>query len=81
MARVMVFALAPQAGIIGHSVAERVLTDPVLMLDDVFAELDESRRHDSPPPCPSSRCSLPPRFDDVPEELTGNTVRISGARS
>jgi hypothetical protein len=34
----MVFALAPQAGIIGHSVAERVFDrDPVLMLDDVFA--------------------------------------------
>ncbi len=53
--------------------------DPVLMLDDVFAELDEARR---------SRLAAAIRgfeqvlitaavFDDVPEELTGNTVRIS----
>jgi DNA replication and repair protein RecF len=53
--------------------------DPVLMLDDVFAELDESRR---------TRLAGAVRgfeqvlitaavFDDVPEELTGNTVRIS----
>jgi len=53
--------------------------DPVLMLDDVFAELDEARR---------ARLATAVRdfeqvlitaavFDDVPEELTGNTVRIS----
>ena len=53
--------------------------DPVLMLDDVFAELDEARR---------ARLAAAVRdfeqvlitaavFDDVPEELTGNTVHIS----
>lgn len=53
--------------------------DPVLMLDDVFAELDEARR---------ARLATAVRdfeqvlitaavFDDVPEELTGNTVHIS----
>ncbi len=53
--------------------------DPVLMLDDVFAELDESRR---------ARLASAVRdfeqvlitaavFDDVPGQLTGNTVHIS----
>ena len=53
--------------------------DPVLMLDDVFAELDETRR---------TRLAAAIRgfeqvlitaavLDDVPEELTGNTVHIS----
>ena len=53
--------------------------DPVLMLDDVFAELDEARR---------TRLAVAIRgfeqvlitaavLDDVPEELTGNTVHIS----
>ena len=53
--------------------------DPVLMLDDVFAELDEARR---------TRLAAAIRgfeqvlitaavLDDVPEELTGNTVHIS----
>ena len=53
--------------------------DPVLMLDDVFAELDESRR---------ARLAAAVRdfeqvlitaavFDDVPEGLTGNTIHIS----
>jgi DNA replication and repair protein RecF len=53
--------------------------DPVLMLDDVFAELDESRR---------ARLAAAVRdfeqvlitaavLDDVPKELTGNTVHIS----
>ena len=53
--------------------------DPVLMLDDVFAELDEARR---------TRLAVAIRgfeqvlitaavLDDVPKELTGNTVHIS----
>ncbi|QNE45474.1 DNA replication/repair protein RecF [Glaciihabitans sp. INWT7] len=53
--------------------------DPVLMLDDVFAELDASRR---------ARLAAAVRdfeqvlitaavFEDVPQELTGNTVHIS----
>jgi DNA replication and repair protein RecF len=53
--------------------------DPVLMLDDVFAELDESRR---------ARLAAAVRdfeqvlitaavLDDVPEALTGNTIHIS----
>ncbi|MHC5794522.1 DNA replication/repair protein RecF [Lacisediminihabitans sp. FW035] len=58
---------------------ESSMGDPVLMLDDVFAELDEARR---------ARLAAAVRdfeqvlitaavFDDVPEELTGNTVHIS----
>lgn len=58
---------------------ESATGDPVLMLDDVFAELDEARR---------ARLAAAVRdfeqvlitaavFDDVPEELTGNTVHIS----
>lgn len=53
--------------------------DPVLMLDDVFAELDEARR---------TRLASAIRgfeqvlitaavLDDVPDELTGNTVHIA----
>lgn len=52
--------------------------DPVLMLDDVFAELDESRRarlasavHDFEQVLITAAV-----YEDVPEELTGNTVRI-----
>lgn len=58
---------------------ESATGDPVLMLDDVFAELDESRR---------ARLAAAVRdfeqviitaavYDDVPPELTGNTVHIS----
>ena len=53
--------------------------DPVLMLDDVFAELDQSRR---------ARLASAVRdfeqvlitaavLEDVPEELTANTIHIS----
>jgi DNA replication and repair protein RecF len=53
--------------------------DPVLMLDDVFAELDESRRtrlaaavHDFEQVLITAAV-----YEEVPEELTGNTVRIA----
>lgn len=53
--------------------------DPVLMLDDVFAELDESRRARLAAAVRSFEQVLVTAavFDDVPEELTDNTVRIS----
>ncbi|MES2093384.1 MAG: DNA replication/repair protein RecF [Actinomycetota bacterium] len=53
--------------------------DPVLMLDDVFAELDEARRTRLAGAIRDFEQVLITAavFDDVPEELTGNTVRIS----
>lgn len=57
---------------------ESATGDPVLMLDDVFAELDESRRarlaaavHDFEQVLITAAV-----YDEVPHELTGNTVRI-----
>ncbi|CAN5226159.1 DNA replication/repair protein RecF [soil metagenome] len=58
---------------------ESATGDPVVMLDDVFAELDESRR---------ARLAEAVRdfdqviitaavYDDVPPDLTGNTVQIA----
>jgi DNA replication and repair protein RecF len=58
---------------------ESATGDPVILLDDVFAELDQSRR---------ARLASAVRdfeqvlitaavFDDIPEELTGNTIHIS----
>jgi DNA replication and repair protein RecF len=58
---------------------ESSLGDPVLILDDVFAELDEQRRsrlaeavHDFAQVLITAAV-----FDEVPRELTGNTVHIS----
>jgi DNA replication and repair protein RecF len=61
---------------------DSVLGDPVLILDDVFAELDESRR--------SRLAQAVELFDqvlitaavfgEVPEELTGHTVRIAAGQ-
>lgn len=53
--------------------------DPVLMLDDVFAELDESRRSRLADAVKGFEQVLITAavFDDVPQDLTGNTVRIS----
>lgn len=57
---------------------ESTTGDPVLMLDDVFAELDESRRarlaaavHDFEQVLITAAV-----YDEVPPELTTNTVRI-----
>lgn len=54
--------------------------DPVLMMDDVFAELDQSRRrrlaeavHDFEQVIITAAV-----LEDVPEELTGHTISIAG---
>jgi DNA replication and repair protein RecF len=53
--------------------------DPVVMLDDVFAELDQSRRARLAAAVAGFEQVLITAavLDDVPEELTGNTVHIS----
>ncbi|MES2169902.1 MAG: DNA replication/repair protein RecF [Actinomycetota bacterium] len=58
---------------------ESATGDPVLMLDDVFAELDQSRRARLAAAVAGFEQVLITAavFDDVPLELTGNTVRIS----
>ena len=58
---------------------ESVTGDPVLMLDDVFAELDETRRLRLAAAVEDFEQVLITAavYDDVPEQLTGNTVRIS----
>lgn len=58
---------------------ESVTGDPVLMLDDVFAELDESRRSRLAGAIVDFEQVLITAavLDDVPAELTGNTVHIS----
>ena len=58
---------------------DSVTGDPVLMLDDVFAELDQSRRARLAVAVAGFEQVLITAavFDDVPTELTGNTVRIS----
>jgi DNA replication and repair protein RecF len=52
--------------------------DPVLILDDVFAELDQSRRRMLATAVRNYEQVLITAavFDDVPEELTAHTVRI-----
>jgi DNA replication and repair protein RecF len=52
--------------------------DPVLMLDDVFAELDESRRERLADAIADYEQVLITAavFGDVPERLAGNVVRI-----
>ncbi len=61
---------------------ESVTGDPVLMLDDVFAELDQSRRSRLAASVADFEQVLITAavFDDVPAELTGNTVRIANGR-
>ena len=58
---------------------ESATGDPVLMLDDVFAELDTSRRARLAGAVEDYEQVLITAavFDDVPTELTGNTVRIA----
>jgi DNA replication and repair protein RecF len=53
--------------------------DPVLMLDDVFAELDQKRRIRLAGAVAGFEQVLITAavFDDVPVELTGNTIQIS----
>ncbi len=56
--------------------------DPVLILDDVFAELDRSRRARLADAIAGFEQVLITAavFDDVPAELTGNTVHIEQGR-
>jgi DNA replication and repair protein RecF len=58
---------------------ESISGDPVLMLDDVFAELDESRRLRLADAVEDFEQVLITAavYADVPEQLTGNTVRIA----
>ncbi|MCU1557688.1 MAG: replication/repair protein RecF [Microbacteriaceae bacterium] len=58
---------------------DSVSGDPVLMLDDVFAELDESRRLRLAAAVEDFEQVLITAavYDDVPKQLTGNTVRIA----
>lgn len=57
---------------------ESLLGDPVLVLDDVFAELDESRRERLASAVKGFQQVLITAavLGDVPDELTGHTVRI-----
>ncbi|MBG6055144.1 DNA replication and repair protein RecF [Salinibacterium sp. CAN_S4] len=56
--------------------------DPVVILDDVFAELDESRRGRLAEAVADFEQVLITAavFDDVPDELAGTVVRISGGK-
>lgn len=56
--------------------------DPVLILDDVFAELDESRRGRLASAVADFEQVLITAavFNDVPNELASNTVRIQGGK-
>ena len=58
---------------------ESSLGDPVLILDDVFAELDEHRRSRLAEAVDgfSQVLITAAVFDEVPRELTGNTVYIA----
>lgn len=61
---------------------ESVSGDPVLMLDDVFAELDESRRARLADAVDGFEQVLITAavFDDVPKRLVGRVVRIQAGR-
>jgi DNA replication and repair protein RecF len=56
--------------------------DPVVILDDVFAELDESRRGRLAGAVSDFEQVLITAavFDDVPDELAGTVVRIRGGK-
>jgi len=61
---------------------ESISGDPVLVLDDVFAELDESRRGRLAAAVGAFEQVLITAavFDDVPQTLAGNVVRIRAGR-
>jgi DNA replication and repair protein RecF len=73
------FALALKLASAALLRRESATGDPVVMLDDVFAELDESRRARLAAAVADFEQVLITAavFDDVPDQLTGNTVRIS----
>ena len=62
--------------------AESSLGDPVLILDDVFAELDQARRARLANAIADFEQVLITAavFDDVPVELAGNVIRIRAGR-
>ena len=62
--------------------AESPIGDPVVVLDDVFAELDESRRAQLATAIGDYEQVLITAavLDDVPAELAGHTIRISAGR-
>lgn len=72
------FALALKLASAGLLRRESATGDPVLMLDDVFAELDQSRRLRLASAVAGFEQVLITAavFDDVPTELTAHTVRI-----
>jgi DNA replication and repair protein RecF len=73
------FALALKLASAGLLRRESATGDPVLMLDDVFAELDQSRRLRLASAVAGFEQVLITAavFDDVPTELTAHTVRIA----
>jgi DNA replication and repair protein RecF len=73
------FALALKLASAALLRRESATGDPVLMLDDVFAELDTSRRARLAGAVVDYEQVLITAavYEDVPPELTGNTVRIS----
>lgn len=76
------FALALKLASANILRRESATGDPVLMLDDVFAELDVLRRGRLAAAIADFEQVLITAavLDDVPESLTGNTVRISQGR-
>lgn len=73
------FALALKLASAGVLRTESTVGDPVLILDDVFAELDVSRRQRLATAIAGFEQVLITAavFGDVPDELSTNTVRIS----
>lgn len=76
------FALSLKLAAAGVLRAESSLGDPVLILDDVFAELDQARRARLASAIADFEQVLITAavFEDVPEELAGNVVRIRAGR-
>lgn len=76
------FALALKLGSAAVLRRESSTGDPVLILDDVFAELDEHRRSRLAEAVIDFEQVLITAavFEDVPERLTANVVRIDGGR-
>jgi DNA replication and repair protein RecF len=73
------FALALKLACAELLRADSVTGDPIVILDDVFAELDQRRRGRLADAVKDYEQVLITAavFDDVPEELTAHTVRIS----
>jgi len=76
------FALALKLGSAAVLRAESAVGDPIVILDDVFAELDESRRAKLASAIGDYEQVLITAavYDDVPAPLAAHTVHISGGR-